>query len=104
MSRFWSPEQLAKWRIRKALPGEKPPWATTPGWEELLDKESQELGWQMADPEYVWFVWPPAGYDIVAASSSHIGAVRHIEVAEHQAAQMRMLERARAALEGGGSV
>lgn len=69
MSRQWSPEQLGKWRIRKAQPGERLPWqaAAHPGISCAVfhgfsdDGRQNPCPWDMPSPP--WWVWPPGSPD-----------------------------------------
>lgn len=63
--RTWTPEQLGKWRIRKARPGELPPWA---------DRVDPEVA-----VETPWWVWKPGGTEPDCCVASWQGAMRLVE-------------------------
>ncbi|WP_131822674.1 MULTISPECIES: hypothetical protein [Mycobacteroides] len=62
MAREWTEEQLERWRIRKSLPGERPPWPELP-----------PLAGVISTPR--WWIWRPGQRKAMAAFDSQPAAL-----------------------------
>lgn len=82
MSRIWTTAQLSKWRIRKAWPGELPPWAAKLAVQVArldADRDAAHTRRVSAFAEQSpWWVYPPGSADAECCLSAWEAALNHV--------------------------
>lgn len=94
MAREWTPEQLKRWRIRKATGGEDAPW---------LRRDWAAPPGRVFDGSPRWCIWRPWEEHPIACVDTQQDAIRHVilqlQTAYLRAAEHRELEQQAAQLD-----